>query len=255
MGMETKDLAATVVNSIFDVILILDDKFQVTDANNAVGDLGYTLEDVVGKPIYDLAADRDQMAKAMNDLILASAQGKRDPVRLQVKRKDGSLFFADIFAREIETTVELDYLAIIHDVDDRAKARAALEEQKKIVEHALAQADELRRQAEQSKADLQIANDLLAKRQAATEAQLAKEQEFRLQQGKTDIQRRLVILLVVLVGAGMIIPYISRFFYTADQTMTNSTGQVLLLLVNGLMITITSMFRGKGQEEAPGAGQ
>lgn len=235
------DWAGQILNSIFDVIMVADGDMKILDANSAIQEIGYTQQDLVGKSILDLTQNKEELGKAFQ--IVKDDNGiDRQDLRIQVLKKSGELYYADLSIRKIRTTSVEDCLCVFHDVDDRAKARRALEEQKSIVEQALADAERLRKEAEDSKLALEVANEQLSRRQAVTEQQLMQEKEFRIQQNRFGIQQRLATMLVFLIGGAIFMPYLFRLFYVVDQNMANATGNALLLLINGLMIIVGGLF-------------
>jgi len=236
-----QDWAEQILNSIFDVIVVADGNMKILDANSAIQEVGYTQKEFVGMSILDLTANKDEFAKAFQ--IVKDDNGiDRQDLRIQVAKKDGTLYYADTSIRKIRTTEVEDYLIVYHDVDERAKARRALEEQKSLIESALQEADKARKDAEDAKAKLEQANQQLAQKQAVTEQQLMQEKEFRIQQNRFGIQQRLATMLVFLIGGAIFMPYLFRLFYVVDQNMANATGNALLLLINGLMIIVGGLF-------------
>jgi PAS domain S-box-containing protein len=246
-----QDWAEHILNSIFDVIVVADGNMKILDANSAIQEVGYTQKEFVGMSILDLTANKDEFAKAFQ--IVKDDNGiDRQDLRLQVAKKDGTLYYADTSIRKIRTTEVEDYLIVYHNVDDRAKARRALEEQKSIVEQALADADKARKDAEDAKLALEVANKRLEEKQVVTEQQLLQEREFRIQQNKFGIQQRLSLMIGILVGCAILTPYVFRIFYPVDQNMANSTGNALLLLIGALVSIVSGTFNRRQEDKKEG---
>lgn len=236
-----------ILNSIFDVIIVTDGDMKIIDANNALHEIGYDQNEVIGKSILDFVVDRADFQKAFETVRDDNGIDRQD-LRLQVTKKDKSLYFADLSIRKIRTTQEENYLLVFHDVDERAKARRALEEQKSIIENALQEADRLRKESEDAKIALQVANEALAKKQQLTEAELQKEQGFRLTSQKTSFQKNFAIIMAVLVAVALILPYISGFITVSDK-LTDHTANLSLLLIQTLGIIAGALFQANKQEK------
>lgn len=244
--------AGTIVDSIFDVILVTDQELKILDSNTAVIELGHEKAGVIGKSIFDLMADPLAFRQAFPELVKAAQEGRRELRRMEALRKDGSRFWVDISATEIETTSETDYLIVLHDVDDRAKARKELEEQKSRIEAVLQETDRLRKEAEYSRSQLEVANSELAKRQLVTETALLEEQKIRFSAQKTGFQKTFVTYLALLICASLLLPYLSMLGFISEK-ITDSTGNLSLLLIQALTGVSGFIFgqrSGKEQEKA-----
>ena len=240
------DWAGQILNSIFDVIMVADGDMKILDANSAIQEIGYTQQDLVGKSILDLTQNKEELGKAFQAVKDDNGIDRQD-LRIQVLKKSGELYYADLSIRKIRTTSVEDYLCVFHDVDDRAKARRALEEQKSIVEQALADAERLRKEAEDSKLALEVANEQLARRQALTEAELQKEQGFRIAQQRTGFQKNFAIIMASLVALALLLPYISGFITVSDK-LTDHTANLSLLLIQTLGIIAGALFQANRKE-------
>lgn len=238
--MQNDEWAKTIVDSVFDVILVVDGEMNVIDVNHQVGETGYVSDEVVGKSIFDLLVRPDDIKEQLK--VVVDDNGIDDGlVRTEIKRKDGTTYWSDTGIRKLTGTKEIDYLFIFHNVDERHKARRALEEQKAIIESALQEADRLRKEAEDSKLALELANEQLSKRQALTEAELMKEQTFRLNSQKTDFQRNFSTVLVGLVAMSIVLPYLSSFWTVAEK-ITDNTSNLTLIMLQLLGIVVGAIF-------------
>lgn len=250
-----KDWSEAILNSVFDIIIVVDDKLTIVDVNDASASIGYSLQDLTGKSIYSLTPDPTNL-QALFKVVIDDNGIDRELKRMQVMKGDGSTYYADVGVRKIPSTVEEDFLVVMHDVDDRAKARQALEEQKRIVEEALQQADDLRREAEESRLQLEVANVQLARKQEITEAELEKEQTFRLTTQKTGFQKDLTRILAILIALALILPYLSGFLVIETKVLDGSNNLGLLLL-QILGVAVGYLFGGANgtteKKDLPGA--
>lgn len=235
------ELASKVIDSVFDVILIIDESLHILDCNSSIADLGYTKEELIGKPITDLTIDNAGLRKAIPELAKAAKEERRELRRFECLTKAGAHIWADIAAQEIEATAALDYLVTLHDVTERALARKELEEQKIKLESILSETETLRKEADDSRFQLQLANEQLAKRQAVTEKALEEEQRFRLSSQKTGFQKDLSRMLVALVALAIVIPYVSALLPVETKILDGSNNLALLLL-QVLGIAVGSLF-------------
>lgn len=225
-----KELAEKVIDTIYDIVFIVDANLNVTDTNNAVSSLGYVESDLVGKPFLDLIVDNRGFREAFPDLIKKASEGERRVVRFEAIRKDGSKLWVDITASAIDATPVVDYLLTVRDVDERAKQRKELEEQKSQIETVLKETDKLRKEAEESKLQLQVANEQLAKRQALTEAALLEEQKIRLNTQKTGFQKSLAFILAGLVLISVLLPYSTALLDVQEKVIDSGANFTLILL-------------------------
>lgn len=243
------ELASKVVDSVFDVLVIVDESLHILDCNSSVTDLGYTKEELLGKPITDLTIDNAGFRRAIPELAKAAREGKRELRRFECLTKDGSHIWADVAVQEIDATEALDYLITLHDVTERALARKELEEQKAKLESILTETETLRKEADDNRFQLQLANEQLAKRQEVTEKALEEEQRFRLSSQKTGFQKTFVTYLALLIGVSLLLPYLGMIGFLSEK-ITDSTGNLSLLLIQALTGVSGFIFgRQTGKEE------
>lgn len=231
------ELAEKIIENIFDILIVVDKAFTIIDANNAVSEIGYKKEQLIGLNALNLISNSDDLEAAIPELVSASAKGTRIVRRFEMIKADKARLFVDMTAREIDGN----YLLTFHDVDERAKARKELEEQKRRIEEVFAETDRLRKEAEESKLQLQVANEQLEKRQASTEAALLKEQEFNLNSQKTGYQKQIILWMIGLVGFVMFIPYVTGFL-TVNQKAVEGSVNNMPLVIQILSMGIAAMF-------------
>lgn len=232
------ELANKIVDSVFDILIIIGADLCILDCNNSIADLGYEKSELIGQPVTDLTVDNAGLRKAIPELVASAKAGKRELRRLECIRKDGSRLWMDIGASEVETTEAADYLIVFHDVDERHRTRQALEEQKRTLEAM--------------KTQLEQANKQLEQRQAVTEAALLEEQKFRLTSQKTGFQKSFVTYLVILIGVSLLLPYIV-LVGGVDEKITSATGNLSLLLIQALTGVSGFIFgQRSGKQEGTG---
>lgn len=229
-----RELAEKIIDTIYDVVAIVDSNLDITDTNSAVASLGYTEEELLGKSLLMLLDKGQELKAVFPELIAKSTGGERKVVRFEAIRKNGSRLWVDITASAIDAAPVQDYLVTIRDVDERAKTRMELEEQKKKLESVLT--------------ELRLANDQLEKRQAVTEAALAKEQEFNLSSQKTGYQRTIVQWMIVLIAFALILPYAPYLIGVSinDTKIMDGTNNLSLLLLQVFGIAVGAMFGAQG---------
>lgn len=238
-----RELAEKIIDTIYDVVAIVDGDLNISDTNSAVASLGYAEEDLLGKPLLNLFDKKDwvNIKSVFPELISRSAGGERKVVRFEAVRKDGSRLWVDITASAIDATPVVDYLVTIRDVDERAKTRIELEDQKKRLEAVLT--------------ELRLANDQLEKRQAVTEAALAKEQEYNLATQKTGYQRAILQWMIVLIAFVFALPYLSSIVFQYDpnnffQKAVEGSVNNMPLLIQILGIGFGAMFGAQAVDKA-----
>lgn len=227
-----RELAEKVIDTIYDVVVIVDANLNVTDANSAISSLGYSKEELVGKPVLDLIIDNRGFREVFPELIKKAATGERKVVRFEALRKDGSKLWVDITASAIDATPVIDYLLTIRDVDERHRTRKELEEQKKKLESVFA--------------ELQVANEQLQKRQAITEQALAEEQKFRLTSKQADYQKSVIMALIGLVAFSFSLPYLAPLFGVTEAKVLDGTNNLSLLLLQIFGGAVIALY-GKSQ--------
>lgn len=136
------------------------------------------------------------------------------------------------------------------------KSRKSLDEDLELNIATLAEAEDARDRAvrhkqiaEQREQELAALNAELEAKNVLTQAQLDQEKELRAQQNRFGIQRQLSLMLGGLVLIGLVLPYMAQLFYSVDQNTANQTGNIVLLLVNGLMIVVGSLFNRRQDED------
>lgn len=239
--------SSTIVNSIFDIILVVDHDLKILDTNSAVQEYGYRKEDLLGQTFLDLTVDNASVRKAIPELVATAKRGVRELRRFEAIKSDGTKFWVDLSANEIEATEATDFLLVLHDVDERAKARQQLEEQKTRIEDALREAESLRRDAESNRVKLELANQQLSDRQKIVEDALREEQKFRLTSQKTNFQKNFAVIMACLVAFALLLPYASAFTSLSEK-LIDTTGNLSLLLIQTLGIIAGALFQSRQKD-------
>ena len=128
-----------------DVILLTDAGFRVVEANDrALETYGYAREEMLKLTLSDLAAPEDAAAsQALQRQLQGAGSDQREAVQ---RRRDGSVFPAEISARATEVEGRAYYQAILRDITDRKRAEQVIRRQ---TEQLQAQTEELQAQNEE----------------------------------------------------------------------------------------------------------
>jgi len=114
-----------VVESAPDPILTLDTTATIRLANPAAAvEFGYEVPELVGQPIALLFEDQENWRTAWAAVVGGGSLG--GPTELMARRKDGSLSFVEMSAAAWQTEAHVFVTAVLHDVNQRRAAEAAL---------------------------------------------------------------------------------------------------------------------------------
>ncbi len=140
-----------------DMILLTDANFQVVEANDrALETYGYSRQEMLKLTLADLAAPEDAAIYQEHQRILrANGSDRREAWQ---RRRDGSVFPAEVSARAIDVEGQPYYQGILRDITDRKRAEQVIQGQN---EQLQAQNEELTAQRE----ELQAQNEELAAQQ------------------------------------------------------------------------------------------
>ena len=127
MQLSPENLLKALYDTLPDPVLVVDGNRQVVAANAAATEkFGFTREELVGMNavgLYASSADAEEMRNAVYPLSL-----KADPIhtRLDLRRKDGSVFPAELTVSRLEATdgEAIGTVALIRDLSEVYKARA-----------------------------------------------------------------------------------------------------------------------------------
>ena len=127
-----------VVDSAPDAIVTLDAEGTIQLANPAAAnELGYSSQELVGKPVTMVFDDREAWAAAWTKLL--SGIPLNPPFELMVRRKDGSVSFVEISAARWRSESRIFVTAILRNVNERRAAEAALRKLNQTLERRVAE--------------------------------------------------------------------------------------------------------------------
>lgn len=107
-----------------DPILILDNELNFMEINHAAEELlGYSRNEVVGKPAKDFMVDYDEML--INQHLDQIRAHKNQAVERKFRRKDGTFIEVEVNATELPGE---GYISIIRDISEQKEAQLALKE-------------------------------------------------------------------------------------------------------------------------------
>jgi PAS domain S-box-containing protein len=110
-----------------DVIMIMNDHFQIIDINNKGIELyGYTREEFMAMPVISLVPEAEALdfQKGLSELTSVGSWTKE----LKHRRKDGSVVYVEVSSRLIEVEDQTYIQAIIRDISERKRMELQLEE-------------------------------------------------------------------------------------------------------------------------------
>ncbi len=121
-----------VMNNLLDGIITIDTRGQIRSVNPALADMtGYAMDELLGKSINLLMDER--IANAHDGYLARLTKQDRDGVigskrHLQVRRKDGSVFQAEIAVSKMQLDDELIFIGSIYDVTQKLEQEQQIQE-------------------------------------------------------------------------------------------------------------------------------
>jgi PAS domain S-box-containing protein len=119
-------------------IWMLDTDYNVTYVNQAQATLlGYDRREVIGRTMYDFLASTE--VEVSRKIVEANLIGRLGPRELEMRRKDGSTFWAQASGAQLRDDQDRlkGYLGIIIDIADRKRTEEALHNKQAALETAL----------------------------------------------------------------------------------------------------------------------
>ncbi len=103
-----------------DLIIIYNHLGEIIESNRKVESiLGYSIEEIKHLNLIDIFVDKEIV---QHDMLSGTSSFKKRIVETRMKRKDGSIFFAEVSESSIEYEGSEVVLAIIHDITERKVA-------------------------------------------------------------------------------------------------------------------------------------
>ncbi|HII00214.1 TPA: PAS domain S-box protein [Methanosarcinaceae archaeon] len=130
---ESEEKYRNIVETANEGILIIDDEATITYANKKLADmLGYTLEEGIGRPVWDFADEESKTILKQN--LDKRWQGVNESYELKLICKDGSPLWALINAKSLfeKDGRFMGTVSMITDITERKKAEEALEKMDKV---------------------------------------------------------------------------------------------------------------------------
>lgn len=120
-----------VFENIHDPVLIIRPGGQIIDGNEAIFEsLGYSREEMLGMNLSHLRSDSEK--PKIGDHLENSRHGAT--YETVYKRKDGTLFPAEISTKGAMLVGEMTFICVIHDITERKQAEARLRLKKQVLE-------------------------------------------------------------------------------------------------------------------------
>ncbi|NHN61093.1 MULTISPECIES: PAS domain S-box protein [Halorussus] len=119
----------TIVETTDDGIYILDDEMQFTMANSALADmLGYAREDLLGRSVWEVVDDREELRSDVDELIEEQVAGDRTSttVEVDVLTADGETFPAEARFVTRPTDGGREHIGVVRDVTDQKRRETEL---------------------------------------------------------------------------------------------------------------------------------
>ena len=123
---ESEEKYRNIVETSNEGVYLVDDEAKITYANKIMETSGYTLKELIGRPIWNFISEESMpVAKRSFE---KRRQGINDSYELKLMRKDGSFIWGLISAKSLfnEKGKFIGYLAMLTDITKRKEAEEAL---------------------------------------------------------------------------------------------------------------------------------
>jgi len=198
-----------IFESMFDLVFIVDKEFNILQASPSIRVLGYTPSEVELKSIFILANDNAVMNKVFDN----PSNGHKFVEIVPLMNKNKEIVHYEFFCTLMKIDEEDFFIVIASDVSAKLLAESELKKHSENIE-----------------------------------AELKQERQFRLDQDKTTLQKTITKWLIFLIGFLIMIPYVGGAIFNLPSEWTNSTFNVLLMVVGSLAVAVSSIFNTKQAE-------
>lgn len=198
-----------IFGSMFDIVFIVDAEFNILQASPSIKALGYSPDEVELKSIFILANDNT----VLNKMFENPSNGHKYVEVVPLTDKNKQIVHYEMFCTKLKIEEEELFIAIASDVSAKLLAESELKKHSENIE-----------------------------------AQLKQERQFRLDQDKFGLQKSITRWLIFLIGFMILVPYIGGTIFTLPSDWTNSTFNVVLMLVGSLAVAVSSIFNTKAAE-------
>lgn len=200
-----------VYSCLFDIVFICDEGYTIVDVSPSLTrELGYTEDVVKGSSIFALSNDNESLQLVFDNL----SNGEKHVYEVPLVSADNKKIWYDFFATSVMINGYNLLVVIASNITDRRNTT------EKIRQHSI---------------------DI--------ERQLEQKNKYLAQQNKFSLQRNLTLWLIVLIaGIILLTPFLS-WYAGASENYINSTQQMVLLLINGLLLIVNSQFSDKQSKD------
>jgi PAS domain S-box-containing protein len=126
--LENEEKYRNIVETSNEGIYLVNEQAIITYANETMELSGYTVEEIVGRPIWDFISEESKPVAKRN--FEKRQQGVNDSYELKLIRKDGSFIWGCVSAKSLfnKEGKFTGYLAMLTDITERKKAEEKLQE-------------------------------------------------------------------------------------------------------------------------------
>jgi PAS domain S-box-containing protein len=131
---QSEQLARGIINSAIDAFVQIDQRGVIRDWNQQAETLfGWSREEALGKNLFELMSGRETpgpLRTALEGFLLSGQEQIRNPRReLQIKRRDGTLFTAELSISSLRTRDGFLFNGFVRDITERSRTQQTLRQQ------------------------------------------------------------------------------------------------------------------------------
>ena len=199
-----------IYKSLFDIVFVISDDFHIIDASPSVKRaLGFEETEVEGDSIFTLSNSNESLKKVFD----TPSNGQKYVFEVPFVHNNGSIRQFEVFATIININETKMYIMVASDITDKKYAQ-----------------DELKRHSDN------------------IEKELEREKAYRLQQNVHDLRRRVSIWLIGLIVTLSVITPVLAGYFQISESYVNSNANIVLLLCNGLILIVSTLFNAKDKQ-------